>query len=153
MEQQAGGYSTLLFRNRNFALLLVSQVFAFFAVWTSNIVMLHVIYAAMDSSLGPALVLVAQILPAFFLMPVASHILDRFDRRRVILATTVTNCALALALALWLSALPIGWLFALFVCYSTSVTMFVIAAPRCCRWSSREPISSERIVWFRPRRA
>lgn len=86
------------------------------------------VYAAMDSSLGPALVLIAQILPAFFLMPVASHILDRYDRRRVILATTVSNGALALVMASCLAALPVAWLFALFILYSASVTTFVIAS-------------------------
>ena len=128
MELRTAGYSTLLFRHRNFALLFVSQVFAYLAIWTANIVMLHVVYAAMDSSLGPALVLTAQILPAFFLMPVASHILDRYDRRRVILATTVSNGALALVMTSCLAALPVAWLFALFILYSASVTMFVIAS-------------------------
>lgn len=123
------GFSTLILRRRNFALLWVSQFLAFFAIWTSNIVLLHIVYAAMGSSLGPGLLLTAQFLPGFFLMPVAGLILDRYDRRRVIVATTICNGSLALVLLFWLSKLPIGWFFVVYVVYSASIALFIMSGP------------------------
>jgi len=121
------GYSTLILRHRNFALLWLSQFLAYFAIWTSNIALLHLVYTAMDSSLGPGLLLSAQFLPAFFLMPVASRIVERYGQRRVILASTICNGGLALVLPFCSSTLPIACFFAIYVLYSASITMFVIA--------------------------
>ena len=124
---QAAGYWVLLRHNRNFRLLWLSDVLAYFAIWTSTIVLLHVVYTAMDSSLAQGLLLTAQFLPAFFLMPLASHILDRYDRRHVILASKICNGVLALVLLIWSSVLPVAWIFAIYVLYSVSITMFIVA--------------------------
>ncbi len=124
---RALGYWPLLFRQRNFALLLLSQLLAYFAIWTSNIALLHVAYTAMNSSMGPRILLTAQFLPAFLLMPVASRVIDRYGRRRTVLASTIGNGLLALVLPLGASILPIAWFFAVYVVYSASIAMFIIA--------------------------
>ena len=63
---QPSGYLTLLLRHRSFALLWLSGLLAYFAIWTSNIVVLDVAYDAMHSDFAAALILIAQFLPAFF---------------------------------------------------------------------------------------
>jgi len=124
---QPAGYLTLLLRHRNFSLLWLSGLLAYFAVWTSNIVVLDVVYERMHSDDAAALILIAQFLPAFFLMPFASRILDRYDRRRVILATKFCNAGLALVLMFWATALPVFWVVVIYVFYSVSTTMFIIS--------------------------
>ena len=60
--------------------------------------MLDVVYDAMRSDSAAALILIAQFPPAFFLMPLASRLLDRSDRRHVVLASKLCNPGLALML-------------------------------------------------------
>jgi MFS family permease len=124
---QPTGYLTLLLRQRNFSLLWLSGLLAYFAIWTSNIVVLDVVYDAMHSDNAAALILIAQFLPAFFLMPLAGRILDRYDRRRVILATKFCNAGLALVLLFWADVLPVFWIVVIYVLYSIATTMFIIA--------------------------
>ena len=124
---QPSGYLTLLLRHRNFRLLWLSGLLTYFAIWTSNIVVLDVAYDAMHSDFAAALILIAQFLPAFFLMPLASRILDRYDRRHVILASKFCNAGLALVLLFGSSTLPVAWIVVIYVLYSVSTTMFIIA--------------------------
>ena len=116
-------YIALLFRHRNFAWLWLSGLLAYFAVWMSNIVVLDVVCTAMHSDNAAALILVAQFLPAFFLMPLAGRILDRYDRRFVILASKFCNAGLALVMLFWSVSLPVACIVAIYVCYSVSTTM------------------------------
>jgi Na+/melibiose symporter-like transporter len=60
-------------------------------------------------------------------MPLASKILDRFDRRHVILASKFCNAGLALVLLFWSSTLPVVWIIVVYVLYSVSTTIFIIA--------------------------
>ena len=50
------GYLTLLLRHRNFAPLWLSGLLAYFAIWTSNIVVLDVVNDAMHSALAAAVI-------------------------------------------------------------------------------------------------
>jgi Na+/melibiose symporter-like transporter len=120
------GYFALLFRQRNFRLLWLSGLLAYFAIWTSNIVVLDVVNDAMHSDVAAALILIVQFLPAFFLMPLASRILDRYDRRYVVLASKLCSAALTMMLLFWSSALPVGWIVVIYTLSSVSTTMFII---------------------------
>lgn len=120
------GYLALL-RQRNFSLLWLSGLLAYFAIWTSNIVVMDVVYEAMHNDSATAIILTAQFLPAFFLMPFAGRILDRYDRRLVILATKFLNAGLAVVLLFWAAALPATCVVAVYVLYSISTTMFIIS--------------------------
>ena len=121
------GYLTLLLRHRNFALLWLSGLLAYFAIWTSNIVVLEVVNDAMHSALAAAVIQIVQFLPAFFLMPLASRILDRHDRRHIILVSKFCNVGLTVVLLFWSSALPVAWVIFIYILYSVSITMFIIA--------------------------
>jgi Na+/melibiose symporter-like transporter len=123
---QPTGYFTLLFRRRNFALLWLSGLLAYFAIWTSNIVVLDVVNDAMHSDVASAVILIVQFLPAFFLMPLAGRILDRYDRRHVLLASKLCSAALTMMLLFWSSALPVGWIIVIYTLSSISTTMFII---------------------------
>ena len=54
---QPSSYFTLLFRQRDFRLMWLSGLLAYFAIWTSNIVVLDVVYDAMRSDSAAALIL------------------------------------------------------------------------------------------------
>lgn len=125
--QQAQRYWALLRHNRNFRLLWLSDALAFFAMWASTIVLLHLVHQAMQSNLAQGLLLTAQFLPAFFLMPLAGHILDRYERKHVILASKLCNGCLALVFLIWAPSLPALWIVFFYIFYSLSITLFIIA--------------------------
>ena len=50
---QPSGYLTLLLRHRSFALLWLSGLLAYFAIWTSNVVVLDVASQAVGSLIIP----------------------------------------------------------------------------------------------------
>src|SRR6476620_9560719 len=122
---QPSGYLTLLLRHRSFALLWLSGLLAYFAIWTSNIVVLDVAYDAMHSDFAAALLLIAQFLPAYFLMPLASRILDRYERRHVILANRFRYSGLVLVLLFASSTFPVACIVVIYVLYSVSTTRFI----------------------------
>ncbi|MEF3076189.1 MFS transporter [Methylobacter sp. Wu1] len=84
------------------------------------------VYQKTGSALDFSGVLVAAILPAVFIMPIAGGIVDRFDRRYVMVAADLTAVALLLMLAwfLWHNSLDIEHL------YVFNVAMSLIAAFR-----------------------
>jgi MFS family permease len=84
------------------------------------------VYQKTGSALDFSGVLVAAILPAVFIMPIAGSIVDRFDRRYVMVAADLTAVALLLTLAwfLWHNSLDVKHL------YAFNVAVSLIAAFR-----------------------
>ena len=81
----------------------------------------------MHSALAAAVIQIVQFLPAFFLMPLASRILDRHDLRHIILVSKFCYVGLTVVLLFWSSALPVAWVIFIYILYSVSITMFIIA--------------------------
>lgn len=109
---QAPTYLGLLGRNTDFRRLWLGQVVSFFGDWFKTIAMYTVVQQMTDSTLALSGVLVAMTLPIFLVVPIAGPIVDRFDRRTVMLATDVARAVLALGL---LGAHLAGSLIALYV--------------------------------------
>jgi MFS family permease len=84
------------------------------------------VYQKTGSALDFSGVLVAAILPAVFIMPIAGSIVDRFDRRYVMVVADLTAVALLLMLAwfLWHNSLDVEHL------YVFNVAVSLIAAFR-----------------------
>jgi len=107
--REVPGYFGLLARNANFRRLWLGQVVSFFGDWFKMIALYTMVQKITDSTLAISGVMVGAMLPVFLVIPIAGPIVDRFDRRKVMLITDVARAVLALGLiaAHWLESLPL----------------------------------------------
>jgi MFS family permease len=91
------GESTLL-AQRPFVLYWLARVFAMLARQMLAVAVGWQMYAQTGRALDLGLVGLAQFIPSFFLVLVAGHVADRFDRRRVVQACVAVEAIAALAL-------------------------------------------------------
>jgi len=82
----AGTYFSLLGDNRDFRRLFVGEAISYIGDWFNLIALYAAVQARTSSGLAVALVLVAKTLPAFVIAPFAGPLIDRSDRRRLLLA-------------------------------------------------------------------
>jgi MFS family permease len=87
-----------LFAERPFALFWLARVSAMIAHQMLGVAVGWQVYALTGSALDLGLVGLVQFLPAFFLVLVAGHVADRFDRRHVLQLCMVTEALAALGL-------------------------------------------------------
>ena len=101
------GYVELLRKNRNYRLLWLSEVISFLGDWFNTIALYAVVEQLSDSAEAITAVFVAKMLPMFLMTPVAGPLIDRFDRRKLLIASDVARAAGALGLigAYWLGSL------------------------------------------------
>ena len=86
-------------RHRNFQLFVSGQMISLIGTWMQSVAQSWLIYRLTHSSFLLGLVGFAGQIPVFLLGPVGGHVADRFDRRRVILATQTASMLLAFILA------------------------------------------------------
>lgn len=82
------GYLELLRRRPAYRRLFLGEVISFFGDWFNTIALLSAVAAiAPPGELGKALagVMVAKHLPAFLVSPISGRLVDRFDRRKLLL--------------------------------------------------------------------
>jgi predicted MFS family arabinose efflux permease len=118
-------YRRLLARNPDFRRLWTGQVVSEIGDWLNNIAVLALaLELAGPDRQGRAIALyaVARHLPLFLFGPVAGVVVDRTDRRRVMIAADLTRAALALGflLAQRFSTLPL--------IYAVGATLFSVSA-------------------------
>ena len=103
------GYAELLKRNVPFRRLWLGVVASFFGDWFTTIALYAIVQELSDSALAVAGVLVAKTFPIFVMTPVAGWIVDRYDRRTVLITTDVLRAVLTLGLvaAYLLRSLPL----------------------------------------------
>ncbi|HEY1013689.1 MAG TPA: MFS transporter [Herpetosiphonaceae bacterium] len=90
------GYWELLKQNRRFRLLWTAQLISTAGDWFNSVAVLGLVLQLTGSGLGPSLVLLASTVPMFFLIPIAGPVVDRFDRRRVMILTNLFSAAVSL---------------------------------------------------------
>jgi MFS family permease len=115
------GYLALLRSNRSFRFLWFAEVVSFLGDWFNTIALYAAVAELSGSAQAITAVFVAKMLPMFVMMPVAGPLIDRFDRRKLMIVTDLGRalCALGLVLAyrersLWLLML----LLVTMVCFS-----------------------------------
>jgi MFS family permease len=118
-------YRQLLSGNADFRRLWLGQVVSQIGDWLNNIAALALaieIAGAGRAGLAIAIYAVSRHLPLFVFGPLAGVVVDRADRRRVMIASDVLRAALALGflLANWMSALP--------VIYVVGASLFAVSA-------------------------
>jgi len=86
-------------RHRNFQLFFSGQLISLIGTWMQSVAQAWLIYRMTGSGLLLGAIGFAGQIPIFLLAPVGGIIADRYDRRRVVLATQAASMLLALVLA------------------------------------------------------
>ncbi len=95
--------------DRPFHLLLTSLALSSCGDWIYNVALLALVYSRTGSVTWVALTTAARVLPMVLLGPLGGVLADRYDRRRLILASDLTRALLMVALAAVAAAgLPIA---------------------------------------------
>lgn len=111
-----------VFRHRNFALLSLSQFISTMGTGLTTLATSLLIYRETSSALGVGLILMATALPTLFVGLFAGVIVDRYDRKRIMIAADLVRAILVLVIP-WLLPLNIVWMY-LFVAISSGVAQF-----------------------------
>jgi MFS family permease len=93
----------LLRRNRNYRYTWMGQVVSEIGDYFNNIAVFSLVIQTTGSGLAVSGVMLARAIPAVMAGPVAGVVLDRFDRKRVMIASDLVRAAVALAFLLTLS--------------------------------------------------
>lgn len=116
---------SMLRRNADMRRLFVAQVVSYLGDWFSFVALVGLIDDLTDSSFLVSMVVVAFSLPSFLASPLAGVIVDRFDRRRVLVVVSLVQSVAALGL------LGVGadtvWL--AFVCQSAISALAAVVKP------------------------
>ena len=94
-EGRALGYRELLRRNHNFRRLWFGQVVSQLGDWLDYVALLALLLQLTGSGTVVAGMLVARFLPTFFIGPMAGVVVDRLDRKHVMVAADLcrgTRC-------------------------------------------------------------
>ncbi len=94
----ASEYSELLRENDNFRRLWLGEVISFLGDWFNTMALYAAVQGLSDSAQAISAVMVAKTLPAFFISPIAGPVVDRFDRRKILLATDFLRVFVVLGL-------------------------------------------------------
>jgi MFS family permease len=90
------GYWQLLKQNPRFRTLWAAQLISTAGDWFNSVAVLGLVLQLTRSGFASSLVLLASTVPMFFLIPIAGPVVDRFDRRRVMILTNLFSAAVAL---------------------------------------------------------
>ncbi|MFB3825625.1 MAG: MFS transporter [Bryobacteraceae bacterium] len=103
------GFLDLLRRNRNCRRIWLGQVVSEAGDYFNNVAVLSLVMQATGSGMVVSGVMLARAIPAVLAGPLAGVMLDRFDRRRIMLASDLVRVALALAFVITVRH-PEAWL-------------------------------------------
>ena len=79
------GYRSLLTQNREYRRLWLAEIVSFLGDWFNTIALYTIVQEMSGSGRAIALVMVAKTLPVFLVVPLAGPIVDRFDRRTILI--------------------------------------------------------------------
>jgi MFS family permease len=108
-----GGYRGLFRRNPGFAKLYIAQLVSFGGDWFASVAILTLVLKKTGSPTLTALVIAAQTLPFAICSPFAGVIVDRIDRKTVMISADVVRCLLAIG---FLAGQTREMIWILFVC-------------------------------------
>lgn len=120
---QTLGYLALLRGNRNFRRLWLGQIVSQLGDWLDYVALLTLLLQLTGSGTAVATMLVARFLPTFFIGPLAGVVVDRLDRRRIMVIADLLRAVLVLGL-LFVGTPERIWLCYIIVALVVSVTAF-----------------------------
>src|ERR1043166_5462533 len=86
-------------KHRNFQLFFSGQLISLIGTWMQSVAQAWLVYRITGSSLKLGAVGFAGQIPVFLVAPIGGIVADRFNRRRVVIATQIASMILALILA------------------------------------------------------
>ncbi|HLY25797.1 MAG TPA: MFS transporter, partial [Aggregatilineales bacterium] len=98
------GALELLKTNDRFRRLWTAQLISAGGDWFNNVALLGLVLHLTNSGFGASLVIISSTTPQFFATPIAGPIVDRFDRRTIMIVTNLVSTVLALLFLLVHSA-------------------------------------------------
>lgn len=98
MDAPNRGYLALLRRQRHFRRLWLGELVSFTGDWFNFIALYAAVQGLSSSGKAIAAVMVAKTLPIFLVAPIAGPIVDRFDRRKLMVFTSVARALCGAAL-------------------------------------------------------
>jgi MFS family permease len=87
-------------RHRNFQLFFAGQLISLIGTWMQSVAQAWLVYRLTGSGLLLGAVGFSGQIPVFLLAPIGGIVADRWDRRRIVIATQVSSMILAFVLAL-----------------------------------------------------
>lgn len=90
------GYMALLRRNRDFRLLFLATLISLGGDWFLTVALLDLVLEMTGSATLASLLVVCQTLPIFFATPFASSIVDRVDRKKLMIVVDLVRVAACL---------------------------------------------------------
>jgi MFS family permease len=111
-------------RQRNFALLWFGGLISFAGDWALIIALPVFVYDLTGSALATGVMFIAQTLPRLLFSPLAGVFVDRWDRRRTLVAANLAQAAL-LPLLLLVQSPSQLWMLYLVAFVQTAVSLFV----------------------------
>ena len=123
-EGTGGGYLGVFRRNPDFTKLFAGQVISYCGDWFLTVALLDLVLDLTGSGLLAALLVVGQTLPSFLLAPYAGAVVDRVDRRRLMILVNLFSVAVALLPLLARSTATLPFAFAGVIGLSSGVSFF-----------------------------
>ncbi len=101
MPETAPSYRGLLREAPAFRRLWLGELISYLGDWFNTIAIYTAVQAISDNAQAVAAVMIAKTLPAFLISPITGPIIDRFERRKILLLTDVARffCVLGLIVA------------------------------------------------------
>ncbi|MEM1043401.1 MAG: MFS transporter [Bacteroidota bacterium] len=118
----ATGYVALVRTNVNFRRLWLGNVISLFGDWFNTIALYRTVETISGSALALGLVFIAKLLPLALASPVAGLVVDRLNRRRVMIGADLVRAAIVLGFLL----VPVGGGLALL--YTLTTLQIVVSA-------------------------
>lgn len=103
------GYRQLIKQNSRFRTLWIAQLISSGGDWFNSVALLGLVLQLTNSGLSASFVLLASTVPMFFLMPIAGPVVDRFDRRKLMIGANLFSAAVSL-LFLLVKTVDMVWL-------------------------------------------
>lgn len=103
------GYRELLAGNQAFRRLWLGEVVSYLGDWFNTIALYTIVQDLTGSAQAVSAVLIAKTLPIFLITPFSGPLIDRLDRRKLMIFTDIGRafCALGLIVAHQLESLPL----------------------------------------------
>lgn len=93
---RSAGYVRLLKSNRPFRNLWYAQVVSELGDWLNSIAIFALVLKVGGTGMAMATVMMAKLLPIFFVSPIAGVLIDRMDRRAIMMASDVLRFVVVL---------------------------------------------------------
>src|SRR5919199_2412032 len=133
-----------VFRNRPFTLLWTAQLISTTGSALTSLAASILVFRLTGSALSVGLMLMATALPTVFVGLIAGVVVDRFDRKRIMIAADLIRAVLVCAIPFLLPS-GVAWLYIIVMLSSAVGQFFIRRRPACCRKSHPRQNSRPRI--------